>query len=149
VDERLQLLPQTVGCIGGPFECRDVWSLMRELAHKDAIAGADFFTTEVWTWRGLGTMYTVFDRLGLSSVQILGSTAHPDEAFMRQVARILTMANAETCRALVCDRDTKWERPVREWLCEAVIRIAQTPYRAPKARLTGGTLRANLPGLRG
>ena len=24
-------------------------------AHKDAIAGADFFTTEVWTWRGLVT----------------------------------------------------------------------------------------------
>ena len=25
-----------------------------------AIAGADFFTTEVWTWRGLVTYYTVF-----------------------------------------------------------------------------------------
>jgi len=24
------------------------------------IAGADFFTTEVWTWRGLVTYYTVF-----------------------------------------------------------------------------------------
>jgi transposase InsO family protein len=29
-------------------------------AHKDAIAGADFFATEVWTWRGLVTVYTVF-----------------------------------------------------------------------------------------
>jgi HTH-like domain len=29
-------------------------------AHWGAIAGADFFTTEVWTWRGLVTLYTVF-----------------------------------------------------------------------------------------
>jgi hypothetical protein len=29
-------------------------------AHWGAIAGADFFTTEVWTWRGLATYYTVF-----------------------------------------------------------------------------------------
>ena len=28
-------------------------------AHWGAIAGADFFTTEVWTWRGLVTFYTV------------------------------------------------------------------------------------------
>ena len=26
-------------------------------AHWGAIAGADFFTTEVWTWRGLVTFY--------------------------------------------------------------------------------------------
>jgi putative transposase len=26
-------------------------------AHRGAIAGADFFTTEVWTWRGLVTYY--------------------------------------------------------------------------------------------
>ena len=29
-------------------------------AHWGAIAGADFFTTEVWTWRGVVTYYTVF-----------------------------------------------------------------------------------------
>ena len=29
-------------------------------AHWGAIAAADFFTTEVWTWRGLVTYYTVF-----------------------------------------------------------------------------------------
>jgi hypothetical protein len=26
-------------------------------AHRGAIAGADFFTTEVWTWQGLVTFY--------------------------------------------------------------------------------------------
>ena len=29
-------------------------------AHWGAIAGADFFTTEVWTWHGLVTYYTLF-----------------------------------------------------------------------------------------
>ena len=47
-------------------------------AHKDAIAGADFFTTEVWTWRGLVTVYTVFViHLASRRVQILGSTPYP------------------------------------------------------------------------
>jgi transposase InsO family protein len=103
-------------------------------AHQDAIAGADFFTTEVWTWRGLVTVYTVFViNLESRRVQILGSTAHPDEAFMRQVGRTLTMADGETCRVLICDRDAKWSGPVRDILQEAGIRIVQTPYRAPNA----------------
>ena len=29
-------------------------------AHWGAIAAADFFTTEVWTWHGLVTYYSVF-----------------------------------------------------------------------------------------
>ena len=105
-------------------------------AHKEAIAGADFFTTEVWTWRGLVTVYTVFViHLASRRVQILASTPHPDEAFMRQVGRTLTMADAETCRVLICDRDSKWCGPVRECLREAGIRIVQTPYQAPNANV--------------
>jgi hypothetical protein len=43
-------------------------------AHWGVIAGADFFTTEVWTWRGLVTYYTVFViNLATRRVQILGS----------------------------------------------------------------------------
>ena len=42
-------------------------------AHWGAIAGADFFTTEVWTWRGLVTYYTVFViDLASRRVQLLG-----------------------------------------------------------------------------
>jgi hypothetical protein len=63
-------------------------------AYWGAIAGSDFFTTEVWTWRGLVTSYTVFViDLASRRVQILGSTPHPNEAFMGHVARTLTMAN--------------------------------------------------------
>ena len=62
-------------------------------AHWGAIAGADFFTTEVWTWRGLVTYYTVFViDLASRRVQIVGSTPFPNELFMRQVVRTLTAA---------------------------------------------------------
>jgi hypothetical protein len=75
-------------------------------AHWGAIAGADFFTTEVWTWRGLVTYYTVF-MIDLASrhVQIVGSTPHPDEPFMRQVGRTLTAADDRVLvghRVLIC-----------------------------------------------
>ena len=103
-------------------------------AHWGAIVGADFFTTEVWTWRGLVTFYTVFViDLATRRVQVLGTTPHPDEAFMRQVVRTLTMADANQCRVLICDRDAKWSVAVRERLEEAGIRVVQTPYAAPNA----------------
>jgi len=56
-----------------------------------AIAGADFSTTEVWTWRGLVTYYTVFViDLASRRVQIVGSSPFPNDMFMRQVCRTLT-----------------------------------------------------------
>ena len=36
-------------------------------AHWGALAGADFFTTEVWTWRGLATFCTVCHRVELAA----------------------------------------------------------------------------------
>jgi transposase InsO family protein len=103
-------------------------------AHWGAIAGADFFTTEVWSWRGLVTFYTVFViDLATRRVRVLGTTPHPDEAFMRQVVRTLSMADSERCRVLICDRDAKWSAMVRERLDEAGIRVVQTPYEAPNA----------------
>ena len=94
-------------------------------AHWGAIAGADFFTTEVWTWRGLVTYYTVFViDLASRRVHIVGSTPHPDEIFMRQVGRTLTAADEGVLsdhRVLMCDRDAKWSAPVRYRLGEAGI----------------------------
>ena len=54
-------------------------------AHSGEIAGADFFTTEVWTWRGLVTYYTLFViDLASRRIQIVGSTPYPGALFMRQ-----------------------------------------------------------------
>ena len=77
-------------------------------AHCCVIAGADFFTTDVWTWRGLVTHYSVFViDLASRRVQIVGSTPHPDGLFMRQVSRTLTAADGllRAHRVLMCDRD--------------------------------------------
>jgi hypothetical protein len=83
-------------------------------AHWGVIGGADFFMTEVWTWRGLVTYYTVFIiDLASRRVQILGSTPQPGALFMEQVVRTLTMApcgEADAPQLLICDRDQKWSR---------------------------------------
>jgi transposase InsO family protein len=105
-------------------------------AHWRAIAGADFFTTEVWTWQGLVTYYTVFViDLASCRVQILGSTRHSEALFMQQIGRTLTMADGVLGprRVLICDRDQKWCADVRRQLRESGIRVIQTPVRAPNA----------------
>ena len=69
-------------------------------AHWGEIAAADFFTTEVWTWHGLVTFYTVFViELASRRVQILGSTPHPDETFMCQIVRNLRSGRRWVSRA--------------------------------------------------
>jgi hypothetical protein len=114
-------------------------------AHWGAIAGADFFTTEVWTWRGLVTYYTVFViDLASRRVQILGSAPHPEALFMYQIVRTLTMAEGGAVSApqvLICDRDRKWSGDVRRRLQDAGIRVVPVPERAQCERLCR-TLRA-------
>jgi transposase InsO family protein len=106
-------------------------------AHWGAIAAADFFTTEVWTRRGLVTYYTVFViDLASRRVQILGSTPHPEVVFMQQVVRTMTMAEGGAVSppdVLICDRDRKWSGEVRRQLRHAGIHVVLTPARAPNA----------------
>ena len=106
-------------------------------ANWGKIAAADFFTTEVWTARGLVTYYTLFVLdLCTRRVHVAGSTPHPDEAFMTQAARRLTDAVDGFLvgyRALICDRDTKWMNGFRRAIEDAGVRIVQTPIRAPNA----------------
>jgi putative transposase len=106
-------------------------------AHWGVIAGADFFTTEVWTWQGLVTYYTVFViDLASRRVQILGSTPHADTQFMQQVVRTLTLSEENVAglpHVVICDRDGKWSHDVRRRLRDAGIRVVLTPWRAPNA----------------
>jgi hypothetical protein len=49
--------------------------------HMDVLAGTDFFTAEVLTWRGLVTYYVLFFlHLESRRVSLAGITRHPDEA---------------------------------------------------------------------
>jgi putative transposase len=104
-------------------------------AHWPALLAADFFTTEVWTARGLVTYYTLFViELQSRRVFVAGSSPYPDEAFVIQTMRGLTNAIdgvvAGEC-VLICDRDRKWSRDVLEFLDQEGVQIVRTPFRAP------------------
>src|SRR3954470_23692436 len=64
-------------------------------AHMAVLAGMDFFTAEVLSWRGLATYYVLFViQLETRRVTLAGITRHPTEEWMQQVARHLTDAEA-------------------------------------------------------
>jgi hypothetical protein len=81
-------------------------------AHMAVLAGTDFFTVEVLTLRGLVTYYVLFFiHLESRRVEVAGITSHPNEAWMEQIARNVTMDEwgfLDGRRYLIHDRDTKF-----------------------------------------
>jgi len=71
-------------------------------------------TTESWTARGLVTYYVLFFlHIGSRKVHIVGMTPNPDEPWMMQVARNLTIAGwgfLGGMRYAIMDRDTKFTK---------------------------------------
>ena len=66
-------------------------------AHLAVLAGTDFFTAEVLTLRGLVTYYVLFFiHLESRRVDIAGITVHPNEPWMKQIARNVTMEGCGT-----------------------------------------------------
>jgi hypothetical protein len=110
-------------------------------AHWPALVAADFFTTEVWTVRGLVTYYIAFVlQLQSRRVQVIGCTPYPDEAFVIQCLRHVTGETSGLLREgriLLCDRDPKWSLGVERWLGTAGVRIVRTAARAELHRLCG------------
>ena len=104
-------------------------------AHWGQIAGMDFFTTEVWTPRGLKTHYVLFlIELETRGVHVAGITTNPDGAFMAQVARNLTDAVdgfLKGRRFVVCDRDSCFTAQFRGILEDAGVKVIRTPRQAP------------------
>lgn len=104
-------------------------------AHWGEIAATDFFTTEVWTTKGLVTYYTLFViDLKSRQVHIAGSTPNPDGSFMAQVARNLTDTVDGFLlphRILLCDRDKEFTEQFGKILNDSGVDIALTPRRAP------------------
>ena len=81
-------------------------------SHLAVLAGIDFFTVEVLTWRGLVTYYVLFFiHLESRRVCLAGITRHADEAWMEQMARNATIeswGNLERRRYALHDRDMKF-----------------------------------------
>src|SRR5262245_26873961 len=74
---------------------------------------ADFFTTRVGGLGGAITYYTLFTiHLRTRRVQVLGTTRHPNRAFMSFAARKLEIEERRTSSPtfLIHDRDKKFGR---------------------------------------
>ena len=104
-------------------------------SHMAVLAGIDFFTVEVLTWRGLVTYYVLFFiHLESRRVSLAGITRHPDEAWMQQMARNATdesWGHLERKRYALHDRDTKFCASFRATLASGGIKPLQLPARSP------------------
>jgi transposase InsO family protein len=99
------------------------------------LAGIDFFTVEVLTWRGLATYYVLFFlHLETRSVTLAGITQHPTEEWTVQMARnaIDDIDGALLpVRFALHDRDTKFCNSFRTMLQSGGIRPILLPPRSP------------------
>jgi hypothetical protein len=104
-------------------------------SHTNVLAGADFFTVETLSWRGLVAYYVLFFiEIGTRRVSLGGITGHPDSGWMEQVARNATMENTgylNRCRYLLHDRDNKFCREFRETLAAGGVKCMPLPARSP------------------
>jgi putative transposase len=104
-------------------------------SHMAVLAGVDFFTVEVLTWRGLKTCYVLFFlHLETRRVAIAGITRHPTEQWMTQMAR-----NAvdgidgilHSIRFALHDRDSKFCASFRATLRSGGVQPLLLPARSP------------------
>jgi putative transposase len=104
-------------------------------AHKDVLAGADFFTVEVLSWRGLVTYYVLFFlHLESRRVSVAGITRHPDQEWMEQIARSATQETwgyLDGCRYVLHDRDTKFGASFQSVLAASGVKSLALPARSP------------------
>jgi len=104
-------------------------------AHMAVLAGVDFFTVEVLTWRGLATYYVLFFlHLETRRVSLAGITKHPTETWMEQMARnAIDEASGylRQCRYVLHDRDTKFCASFRAILGAGNVKCLALPPRSP------------------
>lgn len=104
-------------------------------SHLAVLAGIDFFTVEVLTWRGLATYYVLFFlHLETRRVTLAGITQHPTEEWMIQMARNavddIDGALLGT-RFALHDRDTKFCSSFRTMLRSSGVQPILLPPRSP------------------
>ena len=102
-------------------------------AHMAVMVGTDFFTTEVLTLKGLKTYYVLFFlHLESRRICLAGVTRHPDQEWMEQMARNVTMEGTgflTNCRYLLHDRDSKYCASFRGLIeAEKVKTLALQPH---------------------
>jgi len=104
-------------------------------SHMDVLAATDFFTAEVWTKGGLVTYYVLFFmHVATRKIHVAGITPNPDEKWMTQMARNVTMVDLGFLgdgHYLIHDRDGKY-CPAFDRTIEAVgVKSIKLPARSP------------------
>ncbi len=103
--------------------------------HMDVLVATDFFAAEVWTLGGLVTYYVLFFiHLGTRQVHIAGMTPHPNEAWMIQIARNVTMEEwgfLAPRHYLIHDRDGKYCSAFQQIIDAAGVTRVPLPPRSP------------------
>jgi transposase InsO family protein len=103
--------------------------------HMDVLVATDFFTAEVWTLGGLVTYYVLFFiHLGSRQVHIAGVTPYPNEPWMVQMARNVTMEEWGVLAPghyLIHDRDGKYCPAFQQMIEEAGVKRVPLPPRSP------------------
>src|SRR5256885_1865527 len=103
--------------------------------HMDVLVATDFFTAEVWTLGGLVTYYVLFFiHLGSRKVHIAAMTPHPNEAWMMQAARNVTMEEwgfLAPGQYLIHDRDGKYCPAFQHIIDAAGVKRVPLPPRSP------------------
>ena len=104
-------------------------------SHQAVLAATDFFTTEVWTVNGLVTYYVLFVmHVATRRVHIAGVAPCPNEPWIMQVARNLTMADVGFVvdhRYLIHDCDGKYCPAFDTTLQDGGVTPVRLPARSP------------------
>gem|GEM_PF-1635919 len=103
--------------------------------HRDLLFGTDFFTAEVWTLNGLVTFYVLFFiRVSSREIHIAGITSHPNEGWMSQIARNVSMEGSGFLKSgdfVIHDRDRKFCAFFQRIIESVGIRRIALPPRSP------------------
>jgi transposase InsO family protein len=104
-------------------------------AHRAVLVGTDFFTVEVLTLKGLMTYYVLFFiHLESRRIYLAGMTPYPDEEWMKQMARNVTLEGwgfLTNQRYLLHDRDNKFCPSFRQLIESGDVQAIPLPARSP------------------
>src|SRR5664279_4361662 len=103
-------------------------------AQAQAIIATDFFTVNLLDATSAYVLAVI--EHATRRIRILGVTAHPNDAWVTQMARNLLMdldEHVESIKFLLRDRDTKFTAAFDTVFTSTGIRILRSPIRAPRA----------------
>jgi putative transposase len=123
------------GVAPAPKRCQQTSWAQFIRTHMAALAGVDFFTVEVLTWRGLATYYVLFFlHQETRPVTVAGITQHPTEEWMVQMARnAVDVIDGPllTVPYVLHDRDSKFCNSFQSMLRSGGVEPIRLPPRSP------------------